>query len=75
MAFGYAGKIGEGAFFRPSFFDFDSACPGLVCREKAKRRLTVWHSRIVHYRRKEILNRLQPSFGREMITRISFRVG
>jgi hypothetical protein len=34
-----------------------------------------WLSEIVRYRRKEILDRLQHSFGREMITRISFRVG
>jgi hypothetical protein len=30
---------------------------------------------IVRYRRKEILDRLQHSFGKEMIARISFRVG
>lgn len=36
---------------------------------------SVWLSEIVRYRRKEILDRLQHSFGREMITRISFRVG
>ena len=35
----------------------------------------VWLSEIVRYRRKEILNRLQLSFGRELIQRISFRVG
>jgi predicted nucleic acid-binding Zn ribbon protein len=35
----------------------------------------VWLSEIVRYRRKEILDRLQHSFGREMIARISFRVG
>jgi predicted nucleic acid-binding Zn ribbon protein len=34
----------------------------------------VWLSEIVRYRRKEILNRLQHSFGREFIARISFRV-
>ncbi len=34
-----------------------------------------WLSEIVRYRRKEILDRLQHSFGREMIARISFRVG
>ncbi len=34
-----------------------------------------WLDEIVRYRRKEILNRLQHSFGREMIARISFRVG
>ena len=36
---------------------------------------SVWLDEIVRYRRKEILNRLQHSFGREFITRISFRVG
>jgi predicted nucleic acid-binding Zn ribbon protein len=36
---------------------------------------SVWLSEIVRYRRKEILNRLQHSFGRDLITRISFRVG
>jgi predicted nucleic acid-binding Zn ribbon protein len=35
----------------------------------------VWLSEIVRYRRKEILERLQHSFGREVIQRISFRVG
>ncbi len=35
----------------------------------------VWLSEIVRYRRKEILDRLQYSFGREFITKISFRVG
>ncbi len=35
----------------------------------------VWLSEIVRYRRKEILDRLHHSFGRELITRISFRVG
>jgi predicted nucleic acid-binding Zn ribbon protein len=35
----------------------------------------VWLSEIVRYRRKEILDRLQHSFGREFIKRISFRVG
>jgi Dna[CI] antecedent, DciA len=34
-----------------------------------------WLSEIVRYRRKEILDRLQHSFGRDLITRISFRVG
>ena len=34
-----------------------------------------WLSEIVRYRRKEILNRLQYSFGREFIVKISFRVG
>jgi predicted nucleic acid-binding Zn ribbon protein len=36
---------------------------------------SVWLSEIVRYRRKEILARLQYSFGRELIQRISFRVG
>jgi len=35
----------------------------------------VWLSEIVRYRRKEILDRLQHSFGREFIVKISFRVG
>ncbi len=34
-----------------------------------------WLDEIVRYRRKEILKRLQHSFGREVITKISFRVG
>ena len=36
---------------------------------------SVWLDEIVRYRRKEILARLQHSFGRELIQRISFRVG
>lgn len=36
---------------------------------------SVWLSEIVRYRRHEILERLQHSFGRELIRRISFRVG
>ena len=36
---------------------------------------SVWLDEIVRYRRKEILTRLQHSFGRELIQRISFRVG
>jgi predicted nucleic acid-binding Zn ribbon protein len=36
---------------------------------------SVWLSEIVRYRRKEILERLQHSFGRDFIVRISFRVG
>lgn len=36
---------------------------------------SVWLSEIVRYRRHEILNRLQASFGKEMIARISFRAG
>jgi predicted nucleic acid-binding Zn ribbon protein len=36
---------------------------------------SVWLDEIVRYRRKEILERLQNSFGRDLITRISFRTG
>ncbi len=36
---------------------------------------SAWLSELVRYRRKEILERLQHSFGREFIKRISFRVG
>jgi len=36
---------------------------------------SVWLDEVVRYRRKEILARLQHSFGRELIQRISFRVG
>jgi|SRR3954447_7742963 predicted nucleic acid-binding Zn ribbon protein len=36
---------------------------------------SVWLSEIVRYRRKEILDRLQHSFGRDFIKKISFRVG
>jgi predicted nucleic acid-binding Zn ribbon protein len=36
---------------------------------------SVWLSEIVRYRRREILERLQHSFGRELIIRISFRIG
>jgi predicted nucleic acid-binding Zn ribbon protein len=36
---------------------------------------SVWLDEIVRYRRREILERLQNSFGRSLITRISFRVG
>lgn len=36
---------------------------------------SVWLSEIVRYRRREILDRLQHSFGRDLITRISFRIG
>jgi hypothetical protein len=35
----------------------------------------VWLSEIVRYKRKEILERLQHSFGSEVVKRISFRVG
>ena len=34
-----------------------------------------WLSEIVRYRRKEILDRLQHSFGKNLIQKISFRVG
>jgi len=36
---------------------------------------SVWLAEIVRYRRKEVLDRLQHSFGRDLIARISFRVG
>jgi hypothetical protein len=36
---------------------------------------SVWLSEIVRYRRKEILDRLQLSFGRQLIQKISFRIG
>jgi predicted nucleic acid-binding Zn ribbon protein len=36
---------------------------------------SVWLAEIVRYRRKEILDRLQHSFGRDAVARISFRVG
>ncbi len=36
---------------------------------------SVWLDEIVRYRRKEILTRLQHSFGRTLIKKISFRVG
>src|SRR5881409_1919815 len=36
---------------------------------------SVWLSEIVRYRRKEILDLLQHSFGHDLIARISFRVG
>ena len=36
---------------------------------------SVWLSEIVRYRRKEILDRLQHSFGRNLIQRVSYRVG
>ena len=36
---------------------------------------SAWLSEIVRYRRKEILDRLQHSFGRDFIAKISFRVG
>lgn len=36
---------------------------------------SVWLAEIVRYRRKEILDRLQHSFGRDVIQKISFRIG
>lgn len=36
---------------------------------------SVWLSEIVRYRRREILSRLQSSFGSDLVTKISFRVG
>jgi hypothetical protein len=36
---------------------------------------SVWLDEIVRYRRKEILQRLQHSFGAEVISKISFRLG
>jgi predicted nucleic acid-binding Zn ribbon protein len=36
---------------------------------------SAWLDEIVRYRRKEILDRMQHSFGRDIIVRISFRVG
>lgn len=36
---------------------------------------SVWLDEIVRYRRRDILQRLQTSFGKDLVTRISFRVG
>lgn len=36
---------------------------------------SAWLSEIVRYRRKEILDRLQNSFGKTVIQKISFRIG
>jgi predicted nucleic acid-binding Zn ribbon protein len=36
---------------------------------------SVWLSEIVRYRRREILDRLQHSFGKNLVQRISFRIG
>lgn len=36
---------------------------------------SAWLDEIVRYRRREILDRLQHSFGKEMVKRISFRAG
>lgn len=35
----------------------------------------VWLAEIVRYRRREILERLQHSFGKDLVAKISFRVG
>jgi predicted nucleic acid-binding Zn ribbon protein len=36
---------------------------------------SVWMDEIIRYRRREILTRLQHSFGKDLIARISFRIG
>lgn len=36
---------------------------------------SAWLSEIVRYRRREILERLQHTFGRELVVKISFRIG
>ncbi len=36
---------------------------------------SVWLNEIVRYRRKEILDRLQHSFGKNVVQKISFRIG
>ena len=36
---------------------------------------SAWLSEIVRYRRKEILDRLQTSFGKSVVQKISFRIG
>jgi predicted nucleic acid-binding Zn ribbon protein len=36
---------------------------------------SVWRDEIIRYRRKEILDRLQHAFGRDLIARISYRLG
>lgn len=36
---------------------------------------SVWLDEIVRYRRREILHRLQTAFGKDLVQRISFRVG
>lgn len=36
---------------------------------------SVWLNEIVRYRRREILGRLQNSFGKDVVVKISFRVG
>lgn len=36
---------------------------------------SVWLSEIVRYRRKEILDRMQNSFGKSLIQKVSYRIG
>lgn len=36
---------------------------------------STWLSEIVRYRRKEILDRIQHCFGKELVTKLSFRAG
>jgi hypothetical protein len=36
---------------------------------------SVWLSEIVRYRKREILDRLQHSFGKDLVSKISFKVG
>lgn len=36
---------------------------------------SVWLAEIVRYRKREILERLQHSFGKDLVSRISFKVG
>ena len=36
---------------------------------------SVWLAEIVRYRKREILERLQHSFGKDLVAKISFRVG
>jgi hypothetical protein len=36
---------------------------------------SVWLDEIVRYRRHEILQRMQHAMGREMVKKISFRIG
>ena len=47
--------------------------------EKTLKRLNIaaspWLDELVRYRRKDILDRLQHSFGRDLISKLSFRLG
>src|SRR5262249_3907336 len=36
---------------------------------------SAWLNEIVRYRRRKVLDRLKPSLGKDLITRISFRIG